>query len=137
MAAEVGHRRPLIADPLGRSHLLRHDLTKVAALSTVLPILWLACSQPPTSAEFRVGATRAEILEAHGHPEREQVLEKTDEAIWGAIEAFWQSVPAGSSVELWAYPVEGGTVELYFVDDSVLVQGMGFEPEGAVYEGGP
>ena len=40
----------------------------------------------------------------------------------------------GSTVEIWAYRVQGGTVELYFVDGSAGVQGMGFAPVGAVFE---
>ena len=41
-----------------------------------------------------------------------------------------------SRVTIWSYPVEGGAVELYFVDDSDNVEGIGFFAEGAVYEGG-
>jgi len=40
----------------------------------------------------------------------------------------------GSSVEIWAYRVQGGSVELYFVDESARVQGVGFAPLGAVFE---
>ena len=40
----------------------------------------------------------------------------------------------GSSVEVWVYRVEGGSVELYFIDASERVQGTGFAPEGAVFE---
>lgn len=39
-----------------------------------------------------------------------------------------------SQVEIWAYEVEGGTVELYFIDASERVQGGGFAPHGAVFE---
>jgi hypothetical protein len=109
----------------------------VAALSTASILFWVACSRAPSPSEFRVGATRGEILVAHGRPEREQKLEKTGDAIWGAIEGFWQSVPVGSSVEIWAYRVKDGTVELYFVDGSERVQGRGFAPAGAVFEGVP
>ena len=95
----------------------------------------LACSNTPSASDFRVGATREEVLESFGAPSRQQSLRKTSEAIWGPIEDFWSRVPLNSTVEMWAYRVEGGTVELYFIDQSEWVQGTGFAPEGAVFEG--
>jgi hypothetical protein len=77
------------------------------------------------------------MLASHGDPQRTQTLRKTGEGIFGLIEDFWSSVPANSSVEICVYPVEGGTIELYFVDDSERVQGMGFAPSGAAFEAGP
>lgn len=99
-------------------------------------LLGPACSETPLASDFRVGATRAEVLEAFGTPSQEQSFVKTGDAIWGPIEDFWSRVPLESSVEIWAYRVEGGTVELYFVDGSERVQGTGFAPEGAVFEAG-
>jgi hypothetical protein len=102
-----------------------------------IPVLVaLHCSQAPDSAEFRLGATRDEVLERFGPPLRKQSFVKTGAGIWGPIEDFWPRVPMGSTVEVWAYAVEGGTVELYFVDSAQRVQGIGFAPTGAVFEGG-
>lgn len=115
----------------------RRGLARLAALCAVLPMLGPTCSPTPSPAAFRVGATRAEILAEHGRPQSEQVMTKRGDAIWGPIEDFWQQVPLGSSVEIWAYPVEGGSLELYFVDGSEQVQGTGFAPAGAVFESGP
>lgn len=100
-----------------------------------LALVCLGCEGPPAAAEFRVGASRSEVLERHGPPVRTQTFRKQDDAIWGPIEDFWGRVPHGSSVEVWVYPVEGGTLELYFVDGAERVQGTGFAPEGAVFEG--
>jgi hypothetical protein len=97
-------------------------------------VVFLACPGTPDAGDFRVGATREEILESFGAPSREQSLRKTGEAVWGPIEEFWSQVPLNSTVEIWAYPVEGGSVELYFIDASDRVQGTGFAPEGAVFE---
>lgn len=97
-------------------------------------VLGLACSNTPKPSDFHVGATRKEVLETFGVPSREQSFVKTGEAIWGPIEEFWSQVPLNSTVEIWAYRVQGGTVELYFVDGSERVQGTGFAPEGAVFE---
>jgi hypothetical protein len=110
----------------------------VVALSGVV-LVWLAgpgCAGPPKAEEFRVGATRSEVLEAFGAPLQKQSFRKTHEAIWGPIEDFWPRVPDGSSVDVWTYRVEGGDLELYFVDGSERVQGLGFAPEGAVFEAG-
>ena len=105
------------------------------ALFAVTVFLVLACSNAPRPGDFRIGATRAEILESFGPPARKQTFLKTGEAIWGPIEDFWSRVPLNSTVELWAYRVEGGTVELYFIDHSGQLEGTGFAPEGAVFEG--
>ena len=97
------------------------------------------CSRHPLpleAADFRVGATRAEILEAFGTPRQKQSFHKTGDAIWGPIEEFWPQVPDNGTVEVWAYNAQGGTVELYFIDGSNRVQGIGFAPEGAVFEAG-
>lgn len=111
--------------------LLRSRTLLALAVSVVL-----ACSNTPGPGDFRIGATRAEVLESFGPPARQQTFLKTSEAIWGPIEDFWSRVPLNSTVEVWAYRVEGGTVELYFIDHSDQVQGTGFAPEGAVFEGG-
>jgi hypothetical protein len=59
--------------------------------------------------------------------------------IWGAIETFWPSVPTGSSVEVCSYPSQhssmgSGHTELYYIDGSAVVNGVGFSPHGVVYE---
>lgn len=113
----------------------RHVPSGLAALGLALAFVSSGCSGNAGLADFPVGASRTEILEAHGPPAQRQVLAKRSEAVWGPIEDFWQSVPMGSPVEIWTYPVEGGSVELYFVGDSDAVQGKGFAPEGAVFEG--
>lgn len=102
-----------------------------------LALLGLGCGDLPAPGDFQVGASRSEILAAHGAPARKQSLTKTGPAVWGPIEDFWPRVPLGSSVEIWDYPVEGGTLELYFVEGSERVQATGFAPEGAVFEGAP
>lgn len=77
--------------------------------------------------------SRQQVVAAFGEPHRRESLVKSAQSVWGPIETFWSSVPLGARVEIWSYPVSGGTVELYFVDDSSKVKGMGFAAEGAVY----
>ena len=93
----------------------------------------LACSNSPRPGDFKVGATRQQVLESFGAPSLRKTYSKQDDAIWGPIEDFWARVPLNSSVEVWSYQVKGGTLELYFVDESERVQGKGFAPEGVVY----
>jgi len=103
-------------------------------LFAVAIFLGLACSNPPSPSDFHVGATREEILESFGEPLRKQPFFKTGDAIWGPIEEFWPQVPLNSTVHVWSYRVEGGIVELYFINESETVQSTGFAPAGAVFE---
>ena len=104
--------------------------------------LLLSCGEPPTvpaHSDFNIGASREQVLRKHGEPPQTTVFHKTDDRIWGAIETFWPTVPKGSSVEVWSYPSQhasmgNGDTELYYVDGSALVTGLGFSPEGVVYE---
>jgi hypothetical protein len=98
--------------------------------------LVLGCAPLPDAAQFQPGLSRAQLLDRFGPPAHRKSFHKTGEGIWGPIENFWPSVPRGRTVEIWTYPVHGGSVELYFVDGSERVQGAEFSPEGAVYEGG-
>lgn len=93
---------------------------------------------------FEVGMDRSAVLVNFGPPDQQQTLFKQSNAIWGPIEDFWSEVPSGAKVEIWSYAsrtrlVEGsaettpGSTELYFVNDSMTVQGVGFAPEGVVY----
>jgi hypothetical protein len=77
--------------------------------------------------------SRQEVLAAFGEPRRRDVLVKSGTPVFGPIETFWSTVSPGARVEIWSYPATGGTVELYFVDDSSEVEGTGFAAEGAVY----
>ncbi|TFG53121.1 MAG: hypothetical protein E4H37_04065 [Gemmatimonadales bacterium] len=116
---------------------LRYALLMVGAV---------ACYSPPHHAEFTVGMTRAEVIGRFGEPERKDNLQKTDESVWGAIESFWSEVSMGSEVEIWFYATQvdvaggdgsasvEGTTELYFVDGSDTVHGIGLAPNGAVFE---
>jgi hypothetical protein len=119
-----------------RTPIARRRLPLRRVPLAVVLLAGFACADTPAAGDFRVGATRAEVLEDFGPPSGEQSLRKTGDAIWGPIESFWSEVPPGSTVEVWSYPVEGGSVELYFVDGSERVRGMGFAPEGAVFEAG-
>ena len=107
--------------------------------------LLLACEDLPAHESFRIGMSRPTIVDRYGEPERRSELRKQDDRIWGPIEDFWTRVPLGSSVEIWQYRSTAeweansgrrtpGTTEIYFVDDSQVISGLGFAPEGVVYE---
>lgn len=114
----------------------------------LLPIslgLLLGCENLPAHESFEVGMSRPYILDRFGEPDRKSELLKKDDRIWGAIETFWPRVPNGSAVEIWHYRSTAewqansgqrthGTTEIYFVDQSEVISGLGFAPEGVVYE---
>jgi hypothetical protein len=91
--------------------------------------------------------SRSEILAKYGKPQRTQTVSKTGDPIWGPIEDFWPRVPHGATVDIWSYDSvmilrgegveyeQSGRTELYFVNESSQVTGVGFHFEGAVYEG--
>lgn len=115
-------------------------------LFVVLVVLIACGARPPQHSEFTIGMSRSELLERFGDPQRTQSRTKSGEGIWGAIEEFWPRVPKGASVEIWTYESrivlmddeseldQLGQTELYFVNDSETVTGIGFHIEGAVYE---
>ena len=107
----------------------------------------LSCgSELPHHEEFALGMSRDDVLARFGEPDRTQHFAKSDNAIWGAIEDFWPEVPLGATVEILAFQStmdvespegsseQAGQTELYFVNDSATVDGIGFHIEGAVYE---
>ena len=117
------------------------------ALVTLSVLLLASCSpDSPRHSEFQPGATREQLTEQFGPPLRVQFLANKGQVVWGAIEDYWDQVPIGSSVEIWAYRstivienaetnhLQAGETELYFVDDSNSVDGVGFHLKGAVYE---
>lgn len=82
---------------------------------------------------IEVGEARSELIARLGEPSDRQEWVKQDEGVFGPIESFWGEVPLGATVEIWQFPVEGGSLEAYFVDGSETVQGTAFAPDGVVY----
>ena len=101
----------------------------------------------PMHSDFKVGTARDEITSHFGKPSRIQTFIKQGQPIWGAVESYWEKVPNGSTIEIWAYPskmvyqdsdvthLQEGVTELYFLDASKTVSAKGFHIAGAVYEG--
>lgn len=141
--------RPL-SSPKGQTGTfveLFFDLVLVFSVTQFVGLPLASCAQGlPHHEDFAVGMSREDVLARFGEPIRTQDFVKSDEAIWGPIEDFWPHVPVGSRVEVWAFPssmslespdgssTQEGQTELYFVDDSDTVDGIGFHFEGAVYE---
>ena len=91
--------------------------------------------------------SRAYVLDHFGRSIRRQELVKSVNTIWGPIEEFWSQIPVGAKVEIWAFQTimtlkddgssyeQPGQTELYFINQSDVVNGVWFYIEGAVYEG--
>lgn len=112
---------------------LRLPASSRVALVILGALALFGCESGPDASDFRVGMSRHEIIAQFGEPHGRQSFVKSSPRIWGPIETFWATVPQGVRVEIWSYPVAEGTVELYFVEGSPDVQGIGFGPTGAVY----
>ncbi len=115
----------------------------------ILIVFIASCTDTtPLHSEFHIGTSREDIISRYGVPTRIQTFTKQGQAIWGPIEDYWDKVPQGSTVEIWAYRskinlegtdesyAETGETELYFVDSSNTVNAIGFHLDGAVYESG-
>ena len=76
-----------------------HRFFRGRVLLAVTLVLGLACSNTPKPSDFRVGATREEVLETFGAPSRERSFFKSGEAIWGPIEEFWSRCHALGLIE--------------------------------------
>jgi len=120
--------------PLWGPALKKIGLEFAPRFGCVLLVLLVACSARPNPKDITPGDSRDAILQVYGEPTGQRLMTKKDDAVWGPIEDFWYGVPMGSRVEIWTYRVDDGDVELYFVDDSPTVGGIGFAPEGVVYE---
>ena len=125
-------------------------MVKYPFLASLLTIGLVCCASKNFDrdhADFKIGISRSELLSRFGRPDLEQTLYKGSEAIWGPIESFWQQVPQGAKIEIWSYRSTrstdnssdgiNGSTELYFVNGSSTVNGIGFAVEGAVYEASP
>lgn len=125
-----------------------HQASNVAIRHFLLAmsVILMACEPGvPSHRDFLIGMTRAEILDKFGEPTQTQTLIKTGEPIWGPIEEYWPQVPAGATVEIWSYDSridmtdngktfqQAGQTQLYFVNESSDVTGIGFHIKGAVY----
>ena len=119
---------------------LRHALL-------VASVVLMACDPcAPSHDAFTIGMSRSEILSKFGEPQQMQTLTKVNEPIWGPVEDIWSQVETGATIEIWSYDScrtsagngrlseRQGQTELYFVNDSDEVSGIGFYIKGAVYE---
>ena len=125
-------------------------MVKYPFLACLLTIGLVCCASKEVGrdhADFKIGMSRSDLFSRFGRPDHEQTLYKRAEVIWGPIESFWQQVPQGAKIEIWSYRSTrstdnssdgiNGSTELYFVNGSRIVNGIGFAVEGAVYEASP
>ncbi len=77
-------------------------------------------SSPPTTEDVVIdsdeqvttGMTRAQVNRVLGQSTNTQSMVKTDSAIWGVIETWWDQLATGDRVEIWQYPTPEGTLEI-------------------------
>jgi hypothetical protein len=118
---------------------------QVLYLFSLIMLVSCADELKPLHSDFKIGMKRADILSTFGEPSSTQSMTKTTSHIFGPIEDFWYKVPDGAKIEIWSYDSyavsysdgreyrRAGQTELYFLNDSDEVDGIGFYDEGAVY----
>lgn len=120
----------------------------VLICSSVL-LLLAACESKriPLHSDFSVGMSKPTLIARFGPPDQKQTMYKRSDAVWGPIEDFWHNVPPNAKIEIWSYKslsaleagnprLTEGNTELYFIEDTYTVDGIGFAPAGVVYEAG-
>jgi len=114
---------------------------KILVSLSLVAIVAVSCSMAsalPLHSDFRIGMNQADIRSQFGDPVQVTTFHKKNDSIWGAIETYWGTMPPGSTVVVWSYESESqtgkGRTELYFLNGAVEVSGIGFSPEGVVYE---
>ena len=100
---------------------------------SVLTVTIASCVSLPSAVDFEIGVSKSELLAEYGSPSTIRHIVKERGAVFGPIETFWSGLSDGDRVEIWSYGVEGGSVELYFLNETNRVDGTGFAAEGAVY----
>ena len=113
--------------------LLLHKISDIFPVLVIFFTLLAGCQSPPDTAEFSAGMRKDTLVTQFGEPLQRQELVKTKTHIWGAIEELWYQLPDGTLIEVWIYKVQGGTVELYFLNKEDVVYSTEFSPEGVVY----
>lgn len=106
-------------------------------LVSFLTLILTGCGESSQMArQIEVGYTKFEVTKVLGTPDETSRYQKTEEQIWGPEESFWSDIPMGTRLEVWRYKSDGGSLNLYFLDNESVVSYKAFAPEGVVYEPG-
>lgn len=104
-----------------------------AVILGILCILSLsACTSQPSISDFEAGDSKQELVTKFGEPIEIRTIVKSGH-INGPIETLWYQLEDGTEIEIWHYAVIEGTAELYFVNGSDQVTGVGLLDKDAVY----
>lgn len=107
---------------------------------TVTCLLILLFAIPAGAAErdrsqlVRLGQNKLQITTILGDPDRKETVKKSGRPIWGPEEAFWDTIPDGTQLEVWTYTNEAGQLNLYFMQAHDRLDYKAFAPMGRVYE---
>jgi hypothetical protein len=99
----------------------------------------VACSstdavfQTDDAPQVAAGTSKADLLERLGQPDRMEIMVKQQESIWGPPEEWWHTLEMGDRVEIWSYEFSQGTLQLYFLRGSDIVDHKAFIDKGIVY----
>ena len=84
-------------------------------------------SQSENLAEMEfTGMEKSEVLQLLGEPDKIEELTKSTEYIFGPIESLWDQIEMGEKIITWTYETSDGYKELYFLNDSPMVEGEFF-----------
>lgn len=80
-----------------------------------------------------IGLTKSQIIGLHGQASEISNEIKSSEIIWGPEESFWHKIPQDAKLEIWRYKDNRATLNLYFVNDSEIVEYKAVHHQDIIY----
>ncbi|GEM_PF-1045436 len=81
----------------------------------LLTSLTLSCANPGIKQLNCIGLNKTEIIKRFGEPDDIQYEKKTSLYLHGPMEAFWDEIQLGESIEIWIFSVPEGEKRLYYL----------------------
>ncbi len=87
----------------------------------LLTLLTFSCANPGIKQQNCIGLNKSEIMKRFGEPDDIQHQKKTSSYIHGPMEAFWDEIQLGESIEIWIFSVPEGEKWLYYLPSNQVV----------------
>jgi len=83
--------------------------------------------------QIDIGLSKNQIVALHGQASEISNEIKSSGNIWGPEESFWHKIPQGAKLEIWHYKDNQATLNLYFINDSEILEYKAIHHQDIVY----